>query len=379
MIKPDYKITPAILKQISQIERLAGNWERISETIGSKTEKLRTQSLESSALCSFLLDSKSTSLLTFSIPKRQKSANLLTKIDFSAISNAEDFQNHLQSFSLNFQPTMENVFFIYQKNIGRNSELDVSEQTNGKFQLTNQGLDTSLLRTAVEQFVVPPADRLASYSSEIAKEDFFLPFSNENTVFTAISPFLIENKLKELLSWLEEETSSPSFHPLLTLAVFHLLFLQIHPFQNANHRLSLLILRSALINSGFSFIEFTAFPEQFLLNYKRYFSALRQAEKTCGENFSTLNIWIDFFLSSIEKSGRELIEKIDLDHSRLRLTPVQKKILSVIKERGLVSRDQIARDTDIKLSTVKYNLSVLSNRGQLVREGGGRSTCYRLI
>lgn len=210
---------------------------------------------------------------------------------------------------------------------------------------------------------------------------FFAPALNgsDEMVFQTVAPFLIRRRTEQLLAWLEQELESESQHPLIVIGCFHLLFLQIHPFPAANHRLSLTLLWKLLVENGYDFVAFEPLARQFSERSAQYFSALRQAEKTAGNTWSSINIWLEFFVESLLACATSLIQQSERRAQHAGLTPVQKQIVDVVKNYGSVSREAIVSETGINLSTVKYNLSVLSERGHLTREGGGRSTSYRAI
>ena len=198
-------------------------------------------------------------------------------------------------------------------------------------------------------------------------------------IFPTVSPFLVEQRLEELLEWARHELEDGQFHPLFVIGTFHLLFLQIHPFPTANHRLALILLWRLLDAHGYSYVRYSHFAPEIASRSKQYFAALRQAEKTAYGNWSTLNIWLEFFLDMLVLASQNLLTLTERTVSSARLSSVQRRIIDVIKSSGSATREKIVTETGINLSTVKYNLSVLASRGHLKRDGGGRSTSYRLL
>lgn len=57
-------------------------------------------------------------------------------------------------------------------------------------------------------------------------------------VFETASPFDTPRRMTELVEWLKEARELRRLHPLLIVAVFTVTFLEIHPFQDGNGRLS---------------------------------------------------------------------------------------------------------------------------------------------
>lgn len=201
----------------------------------------------------------------------------------------------------------------------------------------------------------------------------------DEVVFPTVSPFLIEQRVTELMEWARHELEEGNFHPLFIIGTFHLLFLQIHPFSTANHRLALLLLWRLLDAHGYGFVRYSHFAPEMNDRSRQYFSALRQAERTACGNWSTLNIWLELFLDTLILASNRLMDVSERHVSSSRLTSVQRKIIDVIKSNGTATREKIVNETGINLSTVKYNLSVLASKGHLKRDGGGRTTSYRVL
>ncbi|WP_244654589.1 Fic family protein, partial [Rhizobium wenxiniae] len=44
--------------------------------------------------------------------------------------------------------------------------------------------------------------------------------------------------MEELIAWLDDQGREKRLHPLLVVAIFIVVFLEIHPFQDGNGRLS---------------------------------------------------------------------------------------------------------------------------------------------
>ena len=57
-------------------------------------------------------------------------------------------------------------------------------------------------------------------------------------VFETASPFDTPRLMAELVAWANDERDKAQLHPLLIIAIFVVVFLEIHPFQDGNGRLS---------------------------------------------------------------------------------------------------------------------------------------------
>ncbi len=319
-----------MLNQIARIERLCGQWDRLSESSVLASEELETSSIVRATESILALDSTTP-------PNGEGSARALLHahdepihVDLAGIEQVYDILCHP-----NYTPTV--------------TRQPVNADVHHK------------LRTTNINFTAPSAEIL---SDEI--------------VFGAVPGFLVEKRLSELLSWLDGELESRVNHPLVTIGSFHLTFLQISPFPTANHRIALVLMWKLLCEEGYHFIRHNHIAPFFARRMKSYFYALKQAEKTAGSSWSSLNVWLEFFFENLSLAVEELIAKAMHQTEEHQLTTVQRRILELVRSTGPVTRDSIARQTGINVSTIKYNLSVLSERGHLQRHGGGRSTNYTL-
>ncbi len=206
----------------------------------------------------------------------------------------------------------------------------------------------------------------------------FNAVGNATGLFKTVAPFLIIKRLEELIDWTNEELAKGEIHPMIVCAVFHLLFLQISPYRLGNHTVSLICVWHLLNISGYTLFHYQHLAPYFENESSAYFTSIRQAEKTIYGDWSTLNLWLEFFLKVSDEALTNLKNTLDenLEHSRL--TPVQKDIISTIGIHGSITRERVAQKTSINLSTVKYNLGVLTERGFIERLGAGRTTSYKV-
>lgn len=200
--------------------------------------------------------------------------------------------------------------------------------------------------------------------------------NEEVFLFATVQPFLLQKRLSELLEWVSEEHSSPNLHPLVVAAIFHLRWLQLWPLSCGNVALGCALTERLLVDSGYSFVQAEMLSLRFCRQPTAYATALRHAEKSLGTTWLTCNMWLEFFLGCLSELAAEVLHRHTRHLTQTGLTVVQKQILSVVRNHGVVSRERIVAETGILLSTVKYNLSVLTERGHLQRIGNGRTTSY---
>jgi len=69
-------------------------------------------------------------------------------------------------------------------------------------------------------------------------------------VFETATPFDTPREMEELVRWTAKAINEASMHPLLIIAVFNVVFLAIHPFQDGNGRLSRILITLMLLRAG---------------------------------------------------------------------------------------------------------------------------------
>jgi Fic family protein len=69
-------------------------------------------------------------------------------------------------------------------------------------------------------------------------------------VFQTASPFDTPRLMTQLVEWISETLAKRTLHPLVAIAVFIVVFLQIHPFQDGNGRLSRALTTLLLLGRG---------------------------------------------------------------------------------------------------------------------------------
>ncbi len=77
-------------------------------------------------------------------------------------------------------------------------------------------------------------------------------------VFETASPFDTPRLMAELVTWVTEERDKAQLHPLLIIAIFVVVFLEIHPFQDGNGRLSRVLTTLLLLQAGYAYVPYSS-------------------------------------------------------------------------------------------------------------------------
>ncbi len=197
-------------------------------------------------------------------------------------------------------------------------------------------------------------------------------------VFETATPFDTPRQMTELLAWLEEARTNKALHPLLIVAVFVVVFLAIHPFQDGNGRLSRILTTLLLLQAGYSYVPYSSLESVIENSKEGYYLALRQTQGTLKADAPDWQPWLLFFMRALQQQMRTLAQKVERERSAVKLSALAVKILDYARTQGRVTTRDMVREYGASANTLKSTFGNLVDKGLLVRQGGGRSTWYRL-
>jgi Fic family protein len=199
-------------------------------------------------------------------------------------------------------------------------------------------------------------------------------------VFETTSPFDTPAQMAELVTLTAERLVTPTIHPLLTIAIFVVTFLAIHPFQDGNGRLSRSLTMLLLLKAGYGYVPYSSLESIIEESKEGYYLALRQTQGTLKTGQKpNWEPWVLFFLRVLQRQKNRLQTKLDQEQIMASTLPLLSvRILELAKTQGRVTTQEIERITGESRSTIKARLKQLTADRLLVRYGQGRSTWYGL-
>lgn len=199
-------------------------------------------------------------------------------------------------------------------------------------------------------------------------------------VFETTSPFDTPRAMTEIVTQTADRLIAPTMHPLLTMGVFIVQFLAIHPFQDGNGRLSRILTTLLLLKAGYSYVPYASLESIIEESKEGYYLALRQTQGTLRtEQSPNWEPWVLFFLLVLQRQTHRLQTKLDNEKiMAAALLLLSVRILELAKEQGRVTTQGIEQATGESRSTIKLRLKQLTDDRLLVRYGKGRSTWYGL-
>lgn len=198
-------------------------------------------------------------------------------------------------------------------------------------------------------------------------------------VFETASPFDTPHLMAELVIWVHEERDKRRLHPLLIIAIFVVVFLEIHPFQDGNGRLSRVLTTLLLIQAGYAYVPYSSLEGMIEINKEAYYLALRQTQGSIRTDAPNWQPWLVFFLRSLAEQVRRLEKKIA--HEKIVLATLPKLSLQIVefaREHGRITIGDAIQLTGASRNTLKQHFRNLVEHGHLNQQGSGRGVWYQL-
>jgi Fic family protein len=342
------KITNAILSLISELDEFKGAWQAIGRIAPERLKNLRhvatIESIGSSTRIEGVKLSDREIEKLLSNLERQSFANRdeeevagYASVLATVIEHADDIP-----LTANYIQQLHGQLLQYSENDGRH---------RGQYKT---------LSNSVEAFT-PEGERVG-------------------VIFQTATPFDTPRLMDELIVWTNTALTEKSLHPLLVTAIFTVVFLEIHPFQDGNGRLSRILTTLLLSKSGYAYMLYSSLESVIEANKEAYYLALRQTQGTIRTEIPDWQPWVIFFLEALGKQKEKLEAKIKRERLILGDLPeLSVQILEIAREHGRVTINDIETTTGVSRGTIKDHVKSLHDNGHIERHGAGRGTWYSLV
>jgi hypothetical protein len=180
------------------------------------------------------------------------------------------------------------------------------------------------------------------------------------------------------------QTQQRALHPLIAIGIFIVVFLEIHPFQDGNGRLSRVLTTLLLLRAGYAYVPYSSlerFIEQSVIEQSKegYYLALRRTQGTIRTEPPDWTPWLTFFLTALHRQMRRLREKVERERLLLaKLPELAVQILDHARDHGRVTIADAVVITGASRNTLKLHFKTLRERGLLALHGQGRGAWYSL-
>jgi len=197
-------------------------------------------------------------------------------------------------------------------------------------------------------------------------------------IFETASPFDTPKDMAALLTWTRMQLKEKELHPLLTISVFIVHFLAIHPFQDGNGRLSRVLTNLLLLKTGYLYVPYSSLESVIEKNKDNYYLALRRTQSSFKFEHPDYTPWLTFFLKTLDAQKEMLARKIERENVFTKLPRLSRHIIELVKDHGELSISEIESITGANRNTIKKKLAELVRDNHLSRQGQGKGTRYIL-
>ncbi|MCB0338099.1 MAG: Fic family protein [Bdellovibrionales bacterium] len=339
------KITPEILKLISEIDEFKGAWRALKTLAPERLAALRrTATIESIG--------SSTRIEGAKLSDKEVEV-LLSRV------GKHDFASRDEQEVAGYAEAMELIFNSFES-------IPVSENHIKQLHKVILKFSTKDERHRGE-YKKHPND-VRAYDAE---------GKQIGVIFETTSPFDTPREMEELVSWTKEQFDAGELHPLIVIGVFVVRFLAVHPFQDGNGRVSRVLTTLLLLQHGYSYVPYSSLESIVEENKDSYYLALRRTQGSFKEETPDWEPWLLFFLRSLQRQKVRLQQRIEQETTLFsKLPPLSVAILELVAQRGRITTKDIIEATGESRSTIKNRLNELMELGHLTRIGKGRGTSY---
>ncbi|MCB2011609.1 MAG: Fic family protein [Geminicoccaceae bacterium] len=198
-------------------------------------------------------------------------------------------------------------------------------------------------------------------------------------VFETATPFDTPRLMSELVEWYRIETEMGELHPLLVIGVFIVVFLEIHPFQDGNGRLSRILTTLLLLRAGYAYVPYSSLESIIEQSKESYYLALRQTQGTIRTKAPDWTPWLEFFLRALQGQMARLRRRVEQEKLMTGSLPeLSARLVELTREHGHLTLAEAGALTGANRNTLKQHFRSLVENGHLQLNGKGRGAWYAI-
>jgi Fic family protein len=339
------KITPEILSLIAEVDEFKGAWKALGTLAPERLLSLR----------------KVATIESIGSSTRIEGSQLSDKQVATLLSNLEikQFDTRDEQEVAGYAGVMETVF----------ASFDAVNLTENHIRQLHRDLLV---------YSVKDERHRGQYKTSSNNVSAFDEYGNEiGIVFETATPFDTPRLMSELVEWVRRALAENQLHPLLVIAMFTVVFLAIHPFQDGNGRLSRILMTLLLLRSGYVYVPYSSLENVIEQNKEGYYLALRNTQSTIRSDAPDRQPWCVYFLRVLQLQKNRLEKKMQRERILVdNLPELSLTILELAREHGQLTIGQIVQITGANRNTIKKHLKSLVETRHLTQHGVGKGTWY---
>ena len=348
MIQPaSIQITPEILALISELDEFKGAWRALGTLAPDRLSALR----------------RVATIESIGSSTRIEGSKLSDREVEKLLSNLEikNFDTRDAQEVAGYADTMESVFASW-------GEITVTEN------------HVKQLHRDLLKYSEKDAHHRGNYKTQSNSVAAFDDTGKQvGIVFETATPFDTPRLMTEAVDWVRESLETRKLHPLLVTAIFIVVFLEIHPFQDGNGRLSRILTTLLLLRAGYAYVPYSSLESVIEQSKEGYYLALRQTQGAIRTDTPNWQPWVLFFLRALQQQMKRLAKKVEREKIILSAMPeLSLRIVEYAREHGRVTIGDMVKLTGTSRNTLKQHFRQMQEKGHLVLHGSGRGAWYVL-
>jgi len=198
-------------------------------------------------------------------------------------------------------------------------------------------------------------------------------------LFETTKAYLTPKEMFDLLEWTKIALEQQTYHPLLVIANFLVEFLNIHPFEDGNGRLSRILTNLLLLQQGYAYMPYVSHEKLIEDNKPDYYLALRKSQKTLRTEQSDIVSWLNFFLDILLTQSQIAVQLLTQTNIESLLSPKQLLVWQYFEKVRETTPREISKETGVPRPTINQVLTRLLDLKMVERIGQGSTTRYRKV
>ena len=190
-------------------------------------------------------------------------------------------------------------------------------------------------------------------------------------------PGKVHDLMTELLAWVNGPAGDLA--PVISSAILHFRFEDIHPFADGNGRTGRLLALWELYRRGFDTLHVFSVDEYYWHNRQAYYRALQEVRTNGGD----LTHWIEFVAEAVLATMRQVLKRTAVltgksGREPVVLRPKQERLLELLRDTQGMSPSQIWDALKVSRQGAMDLLNPLMKAGMVKRVGGKKYGKYIL-
>lgn len=335
MFKPKFSLTPKLLNNVNEIERLYGRLEGIQ------------------APANLLLNLQRDNLIESSYASNSMEGNPLSQNDVTnLLLNDRVPVNRDEKEVVNYFQILKSM----GKRIGNN-------------------IDIPLILSIHSELMSGVEDQI---KGEIRNKEIFIGKKDTNGewIIKHNPPFHKAEEIKKSLIELTEWYADSVDLPLIKAGIFHHHFVYIHPFEDGNGRVCRLLTSLIFLKQNYLINKYFILDDFYDIDRNNYSDCLHTADE--GDETT----WLEYFTDGVKYSLQSALSRIETGINQMsfdtRPTPREADALKIIQDYRQLNTADIVRELKITRQQAFNLLKALTEKGFIEKKGTTKNSYYIL-